>query len=49
MLAGSKISKKGSLNVADMKLAFDDKGKVMKLTRFDIERMPDNIKPVDSI
>ena len=37
------------MNVADMKVAYDFNGKVMKLVRYDIDRLPDNSKPVDVV
>ena len=49
MSAGVKKGKNGApINVADMKVAYDFNGKVMKLARYDIDRMADNQnKPVE--
>ena len=43
MNAGNKKGKNGApINVADMKVAYDQNGKVMKLAHYDIDKMVDN-------
>lgn len=50
MLAGMKNKKGGQLNIADISVAYDSKGKVMKLKKLNCDKLPNNgNKPADLV